>query len=731
MKNDHKLCGVGAVIGAVFCAALMTALPLWGQDSLNIRKVGEVNLWMDYAMSVYVDGNTMYVEAGDRLVVFDVTNAEAPVQMGSSFVPWNFWAGTRNMASAQGFLYTGERGNRFYVVDVRDPNQPEILDLVTFTFRSPQLGAMVAYENALYVEGQDTLFVLDITTPANPQLADTIALADAITFLKVHGASLFVGMNGIRRYDLQNPLSPILHDSLLVSTHAVFTAQGDWAYGLADSFRVFEISNPDEMVPRGSLLESSRRRKLHVISNSTVVVQGPGINAVMDVSNPTAPRRISNFEYDTDFETSGATGNRVFIPDWDRGLRSFSLTDPAHPVEVVPIGGKSPSDIIWDGRYAYVSLDDSGVVVYDMANPTVPVEVASVPMRYSGRMQKVGSYLFVNGDPFTVIYVENPVYPIATGTAGTGGNWINAAPQSDDLAVFGNKVLTSYWDELTLYEISEFGIPAERETDWSTFVDGGVRSIAAHGDIAYIEILTGRIAIVDFSDPLHPVELSSLEGDIRNEDWGDSTCRHLTADGDYLWYCGESGSLWLYDVSDPVAPLQVWHSDSLRFSRVYVAGTHLCGIKDWPHDVAYVLDISNRAAPALCGYYPLTAQGLALSGPTLVASTMSGMTILDASQALGTNDDSRLVIADFRLYPVYPNPFNGVTTVAFELPRALPVVYAVYNALGQSVERREVGMLNGGAQRILLNANGWSSGSYWVRVQAGAEVRGTKIVLMK
>lgn len=37
----------------------------------------------------------------------------------------------------------------------------------------------------------------------------------------------------------------------------------------------------------------------------------------------------------------------------------------------------------------------------------------------------------------------------------------------------------------------------------------------------------------------------------------------------------------------------------------------------------------------------------------------------------------------FRLYPNYPNPFNPVTHIAFDIPQNLPVVLKIYDISGR------------------------------------------------
>ncbi|MCC6398408.1 MAG: T9SS type A sorting domain-containing protein [Bacteroidetes bacterium] len=67
----------------------------------------------------------------------------------------------------------------------------------------------------------------------------------------------------------------------------------------------------------------------------------------------------------------------------------------------------------------------------------------------------------------------------------------------------------------------------------------------------------------------------------------------------------------------------------------------------------------------------------------------------------------------FRLLGNFPNPFNGTTTVCFELPERTPVMITIYNTLGQIVQRQSVGVLPPGEHAVTCEADGLTSGVYF------------------
>ncbi len=80
---------------------------------------------------------------------------------------------------------------------------------------------------------------------------------------------------------------------------------------------------------------------------------------------------------------------------------------------------------------------------------------------------------------------------------------------------------------------------------------------------------------------------------------------------------------------------------------------------------------------------------------------------------------------------LYPNPFNQVTTVSVELPRAGDVEISVFAITGQRVMEPVRRSLERGRHQLMLPMNRMASGVYIVRVQAGEERVLRKAILVK
>jgi hypothetical protein len=72
-----------------------------------------------------------------------------------------------------------------------------------------------------------------------------------------------------------------------------------------------------------------------------------------------------------------------------------------------------------------------------------------------------------------------------------------------------------------------------------------------------------------------------------------------------------------------------------------------------------------------------------------------------------------------RLFQNDPNPFNPVTTIEFQLPRAGRVTLVVYDLLGREVARLVDGTEESGFKSITFDASSLASGIYLYRLRAG------------
>ncbi len=127
--------------------------------------------------------------------------------------------------------------------------------------------------------------------------------------------------------------------------------------------------------------------------------------------------------------------------------------------------------------------------------------------------------------------------------------------------------------------------------------------------------------------------------------------------------------------------------------------------------------------------------GSAIFGPTTLTSSVGGdifVAKLGEANSINLPD----IISFNGIRSIYPNPFNPLTTIDYEISMPTDVKIEVYNNRGQLVRSFALGYKEQGSYKLTWEGednNGClcSSGIYYIRMQAGKEIYTKKAVLLK
>jgi hypothetical protein len=97
------------------------------------------------------------------------------------------------------------------------------------------------------------------------------------------------------------------------------------------------------------------------------------------------------------------------------------------------------------------------------------------------------------------------------------------------------------------------------------------------------------------------------------------------------------------------------------------------------------------------------------------------------------NDDMASLPKDFALHPNYPNPFNPVTTIRFDIPVETHhnMSLQIFDITGRMVETLVNEKLEPGQHEIQWNASQHSSGVYLVQMETALFTKTQKMILLK
>jgi hypothetical protein len=147
-----------------------------------------------------------------------------------------------------------------------------------------------------------------------------------------------------------------------------------------------------------------------------------------------------------------------------------------------------------------------------------------------------------------------------------------------------------------------------------------------------------------------------------------------------------------------------------------------------------VIDVSNPTEPIETGFYitPGIAHSVAISGRFACVGDQNYFGIYDCSVATGVAGHAPSALPQtVTLHPCYPNPFNPMTTISFDLPVASQVSLVVYNVTGQAVETLVNEQRPAGTFSVSFDGSRLSSGTYFYTLNAGAVSETRKMMLMK
>ncbi len=79
----------------------------------------------------------------------------------------------------------------------------------------------------------------------------------------------------------------------------------------------------------------------------------------------------------------------------------------------------------------------------------------------------------------------------------------------------------------------------------------------------------------------------------------------------------------------------------------------------------------------------------------------------------------------------YPNPFNPVTTISYDLSQEGPVNISAYDIRGRVVSELVNGTKTAGSYKVIWNGSEIASGTYFIRMTAGSYTDVQKVLLIK
>ena len=545
------------------------------------------------AESLALRDNVLYAGIGPRLVIYDVTNASAPQELGKSEVLPGL-VNSVDLSGSYAFLAIHRVGLR--ILDISDPTLPALVG--AYDSLGDASAVAVSGSRAFLADGSAGLVLLDVSTPATPQLLDSLDTSGDARRVAMHGDYAYVADQG---GGLQTVA--IADGGTMTLARTVDTVGGAHDVAIQESMayvaamyqgglRVYSLADPADPVETAALtalpypyMRQSPRDIVLVGDRAYLTGDGSSGSGsanlwTVDISSPDNPQTIALrpvVGYMTDVAVSGS---HVFVSSIERGVHIYDIGDAELP-EVSQIPGSRIGGLVVRDSVIY-ALGGGQLFTIDATDPTQPQLVNSLGIGgWSSHIVAAGDYLYAaNGyglrvidvtDPFSAtivgsyntldfsnhVVISDAVAYVADGASGllaidvsdpTNPNLLgqhNTPGQAYRVALDGSLAYVADWDSLQIIDISSPSEPSPVGVveDMSMAV-----SVVLVAPYAYVATLYDGLYVVDITEPEVPTVSSIL-------DMGDGMVGGLTRSGDLLYVSTSTGSGAIVDVSEPAMPV--------------------------------------------------------------------------------------------------------------------------------------------------------------------------------
>ncbi|MCG8346165.1 MAG: hypothetical protein MI924_00110, partial [Chloroflexales bacterium] len=495
----------------------------------------------DVVISRDATTNQAYVTTDKGLQIVDIVNPQAPATVG-------FYASGGILAIAVAgryvYLWSGvshpDGIGRFSVLDVANPQQPQLLEAIPLSFFGYRWGYitdMAVRDNYLYVSGYNTLeysgyffAVLDITNPSAPVL--------------------------IGSYRVSQPyLNPDIDATLTLADHHAYVSDG----------KILDIADPANPTRVGSFNSAA-----DIAATETYVYarDKSGALHILNCSDPTNPVIAGSYAMPGFIRDIAAAGYYAYTSDM--GLSVIDTAKPDSPTTLGSYLGYRAERVAIVEQYAHLAFSYSlgpktsarafGLDVVNIANPRAPKQTGSLVLLnfpveqfvyYPQALTVAAPYAYIGiSNSVQIVDVANPAAPTARGVyTTTDGIASIALVEPDPAAAQRYAYVAANEAGLRIVDVTDPDAPAE--VKGYTIADHDVTSVAVARPIAapnrqyaYLGTQLGRLQVLDVTDPAAPVVLGGFDFPV------EAAIHDIAVHGEYAYLATETG-LTVVDITDP------------------------------------------------------------------------------------------------------------------------------------------------------------------------------------
>jgi hypothetical protein len=277
---------------------------------------------------------------------------------------------------------------------------------------------------AVVAAGQGGLVVLDLSNPAQPEVAGSYATTFSGVSVSYAPTDSFAyianGTAGTDVVDVSDPTDPTYMNSISSTrardvvavevtpgaSHYVFAADAEsglriWEFFWDDIFQLWRDRGVDHENTPGSARGVARAGDLVLLAMEEI---GLYVFTVTEGGDATLLGTV-----DTPGEAWAVTvaGDIAYVADWRQGLMVIDISDPANPAIVgsADVGGNAV-DVFYRDDLVYVAAHAGGLRVFDVSDPTDPKPAGYVDTPFANGVVVTDSYVYVADRDWGVVVAE-------------------------------------------------------------------------------------------------------------------------------------------------------------------------------------------------------------------------------------------------------------------------------------------------------------------------------------
>lgn len=436
------------------------------------------------------------------------TNLVGPVSIG--YVETPDYA--ENVLVKGDYAYVADTESGVQIIDISHPRSPQVVAF--FDTAYPALDVAVSDDGkTLFIVDERNLYSIDITTPATPQVIQSV---DDDRFggktIYLEGSRLYIS-----RYD-----------------------------GLS----IIDVTDPSAMILIGNneLYEIANANDIHVVGGIVYLVND-GLK-ILDARNPSNITLLGSM--DTEANGLSLVADIAFIAAGEDGVRAINVADPASLIEVNTFGPdhhlvaqREADSIFVHDNIAYVGAKGTVQVwdVQDLANPEFLGQTISRTRTDSLVVQDKLAYV-VGYSGLEVIDIHDPISLISQ------DNFIREVDSISEEAIAD--------DAIILTVNGGFDVFAREDTKHKAFPGWTIGTVAdkrIYGISGESAVGSAQLTILDASDPNNLNELSTTALPATGAFANNQFFNFAAVDNDQLLASYTNGHAHLVDISNTSNPI--------------------------------------------------------------------------------------------------------------------------------------------------------------------------------